>query len=191
MVVRLETERLVLRQWRLSDYAPFAAMTANPKVMRFFPSVLSREESDQVANKIESLIAQKGWGFWAVELKKTSEFIGFVGLHYQDQAIPDAPFVEIGWRLSEKHWGLGYAPEAANEAMRFAFDILNESAVYAFTTLQNVPSRKVMSKIGMMDTNMNFNHPALDAEHPLSRHCLYKITDDMWRKSMSGSLANE
>ena len=181
MTIQLKTDRLILRQWKKSDYSSFAEMTANPKVMRFFPAVLSKEKSDQMAHKIESLITERGWGFWAVELRNTSEFIGFVGLHYQDQDIPNAPFVEIGWRLSSKYWGVGYAPEAAKEALRFAFEELNETAVYAFTTLENIPSRSVMSKLGMVNTEMDFNHPSIAKGHPLERHCLYKITETMWR----------
>ena len=183
MLIELETERLILRQRKQSDYSAFAEITADLEVMRFFPAVLSKEESDKLAHKIETLINEKGWGFWAVELKNTSEFIGFVGLHYQDQNIPNTPFIEIGWRLSSKHWGKGYAPEAANEALKFAFDKLNEAEVYAFTTLQNKPSRKVMMKLGMEDTGLDFDHPALAKGHPLERHCLYKITETMWRES--------
>jgi RimJ/RimL family protein N-acetyltransferase len=183
LLVVLETERLILRQWKQSDYSSFAKITADPEVMRFFPAVLSREESDKLAHKIETLISERGWGFWAVELKNTFEFIGFVGLHYQDQNIPNTPFVEIGWRLSSKHWGKGYAPEAAGEALKFAFAELKHTEVYAFTTLQNEPSRRVMTKLGMVDTGLDFDHPALAKDHPLERHCLYKITNTMWRES--------
>lgn len=183
MTVILETARLILRQWKKSDYTPFAEMAADPEVMRFFPGVLTKAESDQLGLDIETLLDKKGWGLWAVELKDTAEFIGFVGLHYQEQDIPEAPFIEIGWRLSSKHWGVGYAPEAANAALKFAFDVLKETAVYAFTTLENTPSRKVMSKLGMINMNKDFNHPKLAKGHPLERHCLYKITETKWRES--------
>ena len=182
-MIELETDRLILRQWKKSDYLAFAEMTADPLVMKFFPNVLSKNESDQLASKIESLINDNGWGFWAVELKETSTFIGFVGLHYQDQDIPNSPFIEIGWRLSSNFWGLGYAREAAQAALRFAFEELNETAVYAFTTTINQPSRNVMTKIGMVDINQDFNHPKLPDDHELVRHCLYRITSEMWRNS--------
>jgi RimJ/RimL family protein N-acetyltransferase len=182
-MIELETDRLVLRQWKKSDYFAFAEMTADPLVMRFFPKVLSQIESDQLASKIESLINDNGWGFWAVELKETSTFIGFVGLHHQDQDIPNAPFIEIGWRLSSKYWGVGYAPEAAQAALKFAFEELNETAVYAFTTTVNQPSRNVMTKIGMIDIKQDFNHPKISDDHELVRHCLYRISKEMWMKS--------
>jgi RimJ/RimL family protein N-acetyltransferase len=191
VTVALETTRLILRQWKKSDYIPFAEMSADPEVMRFFPEVLTRAKSDQLALDIETLIDNKGWGLWAVELKETTEFTGFVGLHYQNQDIPEAPFIEIGWRLSSTYWGVGYAQEAANAALKFAFEVLNETAVYAFTTLENAPSRKVMSKLGMVNSNTDFNHPKLAKGHPLERHCLYKITDTIWRELWRESLVSK
>lgn len=156
-------------------------MTADPIVMKYFPNVLSTVESDQLASKIDTLIKENGWGFWAVELKNSAEFIGFVGLHYQEQDIPNAPFVEIGWRLESNHWGIGYATEAAKAALRFAFEELNEPSVYAFTARINEPSRKVMSKIGMVNVKQNFNHPNIVKGHRLERHCLYRISKEIWQ----------
>ncbi len=71
----------------------------------------------------------------------------------------------------------------AKAALKFAFDVLNETAVYAFTTVENTPSRKVMSKLGMVNMNKDFNHPKLAKGHPLERHCIYKITETAWRES--------
>ncbi|WP_413284352.1 GNAT family N-acetyltransferase [Vibrio sp. MA40-2] len=183
MAIELKTNRLILRAWKPSDYQEFAKMTSDSKVMKYFPSILSEIESNQLADKIRRLIDKNGWGFWALELKSSSEFIGFVGLHYQDQAIPESPFIEIGWRLSANHWGHGYAPEAATKALKFAFEQLQQPAVYAFTTVTNQPSRRVMQKIGMINTNKNFSHPQLSEDHPLAKHCLYKITLEQWMKS--------
>lgn len=180
--IELETPRLKLRQWQPDDYPAFAAMTADPQVMRYFPAVLSQEESNQMADKLAALITEKGWGFWAVEQKQRAEFIGFVGLHEQTQQIPGAPFIEIGWRLSRQYWRQGYAAEAANRALAFAFDELKQSSVYAFTTKQNLPSRGLMEKLGLLNTGQDFNHPALDSDHPLKRHCLYQITESEWRR---------
>lgn len=71
----IETERLILRQWRESDLEPFAEMNADPKVMEHFPKCLSREESDASVEKFKELIEKQGWGLWAVELKEMGEFI--------------------------------------------------------------------------------------------------------------------
>ncbi|KDM92292.1 GNAT family N-acetyltransferase [Photobacterium galatheae] len=178
--MELQTPRLIIRPWKAADLVPFAAMSADPAVMRYFPSTLTEEESQQAADRAQSLIEEKGWGFWAVELKETGAFIGFVGLHYQDSEIPNAPFIEIGWRLASEYWGRGLAPEAAERALQFAFDELNASDVYAFTALPNQPSQRVMQKLGMTDCQQNFLHPKLPADHPLAEHCLYRISRTEW-----------
>ena len=178
--IELETQRLLLRQWQTHDLVPFARMSCDPLVMRYFPSLLSKPESDALAAKAKGLIAEKGWGFWAVELKSSHEFIGFVGLHYQEDTIPNTPFIEVGWRLDKAFWGKGYAPEAANAALNFAFKTLEQTEVYAFTTLTNQPSQRVMEKLGMVNQAQNFSHPKLPPTHPLAPHCLYKITRQQW-----------
>ncbi|MCA4015532.1 GNAT family N-acetyltransferase [Vibrio vulnificus] len=180
--MKIETDRLVLRQWRDDDYQPYAALCSDPHVMRYFLAPLSHAESYEQAEKIKKLILDKGWGFWAVELKATGQFIGFVGLHSQDEdsGFPNAPFLEIGWRLSSEFWGLGYAPEAAQKALQFAFEKLDAPTGFAFTTLQNRPSQRVMLKLGMVDTKQDFSHPKVVKGHPLERHCLYEITREQW-----------
>lgn len=180
--MKMETSRLLLRQWNEQDIQPYADLCADAHVMRYFVAPLTFQESLEQAKLIQKLIEQRGWGFWAVELKSTGQFIGFVGLHYQDEnsGIPNAPFVEIGWRLASEHWGYGYAPEAAQKALEFAFDELDSPVVYAFTTKTNLPSQRVMTKLGMTDTQQDFNHPKVAADHPLVRHCLYGITQQQW-----------
>ena len=65
----IETERLYLRQWQASDFATFADMNADPEVMQYFPKLLTPKVSDVIANKCQQLIADNGWGLWAVSLK--------------------------------------------------------------------------------------------------------------------------
>ncbi len=178
----METERLILRQWRPSDFSAYAEINADEHVMRFYPSVLSREESDDQAARMSGLIEEKGWGFWAVEEKASQRFIGFVGLHQQEQGsgIPCSPMVEIGWRIAPDLWGKGYAPEAAQAALVYAFEQLGLEQVFAFTALPNLPSQRVMEKLGMTNQKQDFNHPKLPQGHALERHCLYRITRREW-----------
>lgn len=180
MRMSLETERLRLRHWRRSDVKAFAQLNADPEVMRYFPRVLSRDDSDQMAGAIQALIVAKGWGFWAVEVKGGPEFIGFVGLHQPDIGLPFEPCTEIGWRLARPYWGQGYATEAANRALAFAFDELTLEEVVSFTSTHNLPSMKVMARLGMQDTGETFFHPDLPQEHKLAEHVLYKITAQSW-----------
>ncbi|MCU4406167.1 GNAT family N-acetyltransferase [Acinetobacter junii] len=170
----IETLRLILRQWRDTDYLPFAEMSANPEVMRHFPKVLTRAESDVFLDKLKAIIEKQGWGFWAVELKQTQQLIGLVGLHDQPTQFSFSPCVEIGWRLDQAFWGKGYAKEAANAALDFAFNHLQLETVVSFTTLENLRSEALMQSLGMRKL-AEFQHPALAQDHPLSWHVLYEI----------------
>jgi RimJ/RimL family protein N-acetyltransferase len=176
----IETERLYLRQWRASDFATFADMNADPEVMQYFPKLLTSKVSDIIANKCQQLIADNGWGLWAVSLKVDEEnsggFIGFVGLNDTHADMSFAPAVEIAWRLSKEHWGQGYATEAARASLNFAFTELGLEEVVSFTAVINKRSQLIMQRIGMTDTQDNFYHPALKATHPLAEHVLYKIS---------------
>jgi RimJ/RimL family protein N-acetyltransferase len=119
--VELETKRLKLRQWKNQDYLPFSKLNADPKVMEFFPSVLTKEQSDALVSEMKALIAEKGWGFWAVEEKATGLFVGTLGLHEPTDPLPFTPCVEIGWRFLHEYWGKGYAIEAGGRSTEICF----------------------------------------------------------------------
>lgn len=173
-LIELETERLKLRAWQESDLQPFAELNADKDVMHYFPSVLTREQSDNLADKFQHLILDHGWGFWAVELKATGQFIGFTGLNTQPEQFIFSPCVEIGWRFAKQYWHQGYATEAAKACLKFAFETLQLKEVVSFTAVHNTASEHVMQRLGMQ-AMFEFNHPALTQESPLSRHILYKI----------------
>ncbi|UYZ84193.1 GNAT family N-acetyltransferase [Entomomonas sp. E2T0] len=181
MLIELTSKRLKLRQWQDKDYEPFfSQLSADPKVMEYFPSTLDKVASDAMANKCRSLIEEQGWGIWAVELKATGEFIGFVGLHKPSAKLPFSPCVEVAWRLASKYWGNGYAPEAAQAALKFGFEELALDEIVSFTTLQNQRSQTVMKKLGF-EFSEEFDHPALPADSPLLRHCLYRLSKAKWQ----------
>lgn len=181
-IIEIETERLILRQWHDEDKPLFAKMNADPDVMKYFPAVLTVEESNVLAEKIETLIAKNGWGFWAVEIISTGEFIGFVGLNQPTYEVPVSSCVEIGWRLAKEYWGNGYATEAANACLDFAFQNLVLEDVYSFTAVSNKRSRAVMERLHMTNTETNFEHPLVPENHPLREHVLYKIDLSSWEK---------
>jgi RimJ/RimL family protein N-acetyltransferase len=170
----IETERLLLRQWRPSDLPFFARMNADGEVMRFFPAKLSESESNAMANRCRDLIEERGWGFWAAEEKSSNSFIGFIGLHAPTADLPFSPCVEVGWRLARRHWGQGFATEGASAALAFAFDVLALPEVVAFTTIDNERSQRVMERLGMQRDALTFQHPSLPSGHPLREHCLYR-----------------
>jgi len=172
----LPTARLILRRWTREDREPFAALNADPAVMRHFPSILSRSESDAFADRIEAHFERHGFGLWAVEIPGVAPLAGFVGLSVPAFAAPCMPCVEIGWRLAAAHWGRGYATEGARAALGFGFDAAGLDEIVSFTVPANAASRRVMEKIGMThDPAGAFDHPALPAGHPLRRHVLYRI----------------
>ena len=179
-VIEPETERLKLRQWKKEDYPVFAIMNADPVVMEYFPNILNESESNEMADKIQSIISARGWGFWAVGEKNKGNFIGFVGLHVPIPGLPCSPCVEIGWRLRKESWGKGYALEAAQAALKVAFEKLGFNEVYSFTAVGNFRSRAVIERLYMTNTQQNFEHPMVPVGNPLREHVLYKLTKDRW-----------
>jgi len=173
-IIETDTGRLKLRQWIDGDFEPFARINSDPEVMKYYPNILSEEESNNLVHKFKILISEKGWGFWAVERIEDNSFIGFVGLNEPLYDLPVSPCVEIGWRLGKEYWGNGYATEAGKACLDIAFNILNLSEVYSFTSLSNKKSKAVMERIGMKDTGVEFEHPMIIEGHELRRHCLYK-----------------
>lgn len=178
--IKLKTKRLVLRPWLKSDYKSFAELNADPVVMEYYPSTLNEKESDNMADKLKGLISEQGWGLWAVETKNEKKFIGFVGLHKPTYNLPVSPCVEIGWRLAKEYWGNGYATEAAEESLRYAFEELGLGEVYSFTPVLNSRSRSVMERLNMSDTKNNFEHAIIPEGHPLREHLLYIISKEQW-----------
>ena len=168
--------RLILRAWREEDLAPFAELNADPAVMEYFPSTLSRAESDAFAARIRSEMAERGFGLWAVEVPGVAPFIGFTGLAVPRFRAHFTPCVEIGWRIAREYWGRGYAPEAAGKALAHAFVALGLDEAVSFTAAGNLRSRRVMEKLGMThDPADDFEHPSLAPGHRLRRHVLYRF----------------
>jgi RimJ/RimL family protein N-acetyltransferase len=173
----LSTERLLLRPWRPEDREPFARLNADPRVMEYFPAVLTREESDAGADRIHDHFARRGWGFWAVEIAGVTPFAGFIGLGTPRFEAHFTPCTEIGWRLAAEFWGKGYASEGARAALAFGFDRLGLTEIVSFTAVSNARSRRVMERIGMVrDVSGDFDHPNVPVGSPVRPHVLYRAT---------------
>lgn len=174
--MRIETPRLILRTWGDQDLGPFAALNADPRVMKYFPKTLTLEETHEFINTLKEKFDKDGFSFMAVELKSTHEFIGMIGLNVPGYTTPFTPCVEIGWRLAFDHWNKGYATEGALACLEYGFQQLDLDKIVSFTAFQNTPSRRIMEKIGMTYVQKgDFNHPRLPQNHSLSRHVLYEI----------------
>ncbi|MBS0605145.1 MAG: GNAT family N-acetyltransferase [Verrucomicrobia bacterium] len=190
--VVIKTKRLLLRPWKESDFKPFAELNADPRVMEFFPSTLSREKSDELGQRISSMIEEQGWGFWAVELTGTAQFIGMIGINQVPFTSHFTPAVEIGWRLAYDFWGKGYALEGAKASLEYGFQTLLLDEIVSFTTLSNLRSQRVMQNLGMhCRREEDFEHPKLEEGHPLRRHVLYRLRRQEWitcSREFSGSI---
>jgi len=186
-LIEIETARLCLRQWRDADYAPFAALNADAEVMRYFPALLTRAESDGLAARCREKIDTLGWGFWACERKADGAFIGFVGLNVPATTLPFSPCVEIGWRLAREAWGQGFATEGARAALAVGFEQIRQEEIVSFTALANQRSRAVMERLGMHEDAIPFEHPALPEGHPLRLHRLYRLSRDKWEAGVHRS----
>ena len=171
----VRTERLLMRRWREEDRDPFAAMSADPEVMRYFPAPLDRVASDALVDRIEELFRQQGFGLWALEVTRTGEFIGFTGLNRMPPGVPGAGGMEVGWRLARHAWHQGYATEAAAAAAGVAFQGAGLAEIWSMTAVLNEPSQAVMRRLGMTP-HARFDHPAMEIGHPLRPHVAYRLT---------------
>jgi len=166
-------EQITLRQWRDPDLEPYAAMNADPEVMRYFPSLLSREQSEASLRRQRSLIEQGGWGLWALDVDGT--FAGFIGLAIPGFEAPFMPCVEVGWRLRREYWGRGLAYRGALQALQYGFNTLRLPEIVSFTAAVNAPSQRLMARLGFVhDAARDFEHPAIPEGHELRRHVLYR-----------------
>lgn len=172
----LDSERLTLRRWTDADREPFAELNADPEVMEYFPSTLTRAESDRLMDRIEAEIVANGFGFWAVERRTDGALLGFTGIGRPSFDAPFMPCVEVAWRLRRDAWGYGYATEAARAAVAHGFTFPDIDEIVAFATAPNARSQAVMQRLGMThDPADDFDHPAVPNGNPLRRHVLYRL----------------
>ena len=173
--IRLESERILLRQWQVSDLEPWIALNLDPENLRYFPRAYSVEESQDSFKRISESLQKSQSGFWAAEEKISGEFMGFIGLAKQDlPGITFMPCYEIGWRLDKKYWGNGYATEGAKVALAYGLTELELPTIYSYTSAYNLPSVNVMKKIGLHERpELSFEHPRIEVGSPVRSHIVY------------------
>ena len=171
---QLETARLILRRWREADCASFASMNADPEVMRYFPAIQSREQSDASAARIDAHFDEHGVGLFALEEKDSGAFIGFTGFQTVSIECPIQGDLEIGWRLARPWWRRGLAFEAASACLDWMWQRQNLPLVVSMTAAINTPSRGLMEKLGLAHRlELDFQHPGIDARSPINPHVVY------------------
>ena len=175
----LETERLILRTWIDADLQPMLDINQDPKVMEYFPSLQDLKTTKSFLTKVNNHLNEHGYSLYACVRKNSNEFIGFIGLFTTDFKAHFTPATEIGWRLSSRHWGQGFATEGAKAVLDYAFRDLKRPKLVSFTATENKRSIRVMEKIGLHhNAEHDFDHPKLDDTSPLKKHVLYQLTRD-------------
>ena len=176
---RIETSRLILRRLREDDRSILERIMGDEQVRRFFATRATAEDVDRFLQRVWSDTERDGFSFGAAELKSTGETIGIIGLARFDELLQatTGADTEIGWQFDPAYWGRGLAPEGATAWLDYAWHRLHLPEVVAITAVQNLPSQRVMEKIGMhRDLHGDFDHPRVPEGHPLRRHVLYRIS---------------
>jgi RimJ/RimL family protein N-acetyltransferase len=169
-----KSSRLGFRNWVEEDLQELASMNCDPEVMRYFPQIYTVEESRQFLLRMQSHFNMHGYNYFAVDLLSSNNFVGFIGLCYQDYAAPFTPCVDIGWRLKRSAWGRGFATEGAIANLHFAYDELKLTSIFSIASMINTKSEKIMQKIGM-EKQLIFDHPKLVDSDNLNPCVVYKI----------------
>ncbi|MEO7978166.1 GNAT family N-acetyltransferase [Flavobacterium sp.] len=156
MKKQIETERLILRELLFSDAEGMFELDSNPNVHLFIRNkpVESIDESVAVIENIQSQYKEFGIGRWAVILKETNEFLGWSGIKFITAELNNHRNIyEIGYRFIERYWGKGYATEAGQAFVNYAFNEMNIEVLYASADEQNKSSRKILEKLGLHYVN--------------------------------------
>jgi RimJ/RimL family protein N-acetyltransferase len=172
----IETERLRLRGWIRSDRAPFFRMCNDPAVMEYLGPPMSMGDVEDATERQNAFLARYGFCFWAVERKEDGAFLGFCGLKPGPEDTPIWGRIEIGWRLATAHWGQGYAREAAEACLEWAWANCDADRVWAITVSGNDRSWGLMERLGMQrHAELDFVHPEPDVADRLKPHITYSI----------------
>jgi len=148
--MRIETTRLALRSWTLSDISPYARIVADAEVMRHIGTgaVQSPRQAEEFVRRMMALEVKRGWILWAVELLQSRELAGFCGYSTLDGQL------DFGWRLARKFWGQGFGTEAARAALRIGVETYSFREIRSVAYTANRGSSRIMEKIGMkFDSN--------------------------------------
>ena len=150
-MINIETDRLLLRGWRQEDVEPYARLCADAEVMRYIGggATLTREGSEEQAWRFVGHWEERGFGLWAIEEKGGGEFVGFVGLAFQEDWTEGDHKVEMGWRLGREFWGRGFATEGARASVGFGFEELGLERIISIIQPENRASRRVAEKAGL------------------------------------------
>jgi RimJ/RimL family protein N-acetyltransferase len=183
----IETERMILRRWRDADRAPYAGMMADPEVGYWLGGTLTEARSHAQIDQFATDRVGDEPGFLALERRGDGAFLGAACLRTVPAGHPMSGAIEVGWRLARWAWGGGYATEAARALIAEGFDRLGVEEIVSFTAASNARSRAVMERLGFSRSPArDFDHPALNEEHPLRAHVVYVLSRSAWPAAKPG-----
>lgn len=174
MKYHFKSERLGFRNWTDEDIPLMTQISANPEVMKFFPAVATPLQTATFIERMQAMFEADSFCYFAVEALEAQSLIGFIGLSHQDYDVEFAPCIDIGWRLSPKYWGKGYATEGAKRCLQYAFEELGLENIKSTAPLVNLNSINIMEKIGMKK-QLQFLHPKLIGNERLVNCVCYEI----------------
>ena len=169
-----KSDRLGFRNWTNEDLEEFAKLNSDEEVMEHFPKTLSKKEVEKFIDRLKKHFEENGFTYYATEILETKEFIGMIGLAFQEYKTNFTPAVDIGWRLKRNAWGNGYATEGAKKCLEYAFNELGINRIISVCTIKNKKSENVMKKIGMTKKG-EFNHPEMSNHPEYQKHYCYEI----------------
>ncbi|WP_166962641.1 GNAT family N-acetyltransferase [Yeosuana marina] len=153
MKFHIETERLLLRELRVTDLEGMFELDSNPEVHKYLGNkpVKTKNESLKMIESVISQYQERGIGRWAAIEKSSGEFIGWSGLRLNNEYNMNGftEYYDVGYRLIPKYWGKGYATESGKAAIDYAFNVLKLSTLYATTEIGNQASHNALLKIGL------------------------------------------
>ena len=172
---RLETERLILRDWRDGDIDELQQICSDPAVMATIGPAQDREATRAMLHRLMDRADKDGLTFWALERKDNARMIGFCGVARGTVPLIEGD-LEIGWRLASDCWGQPYAREAAEASLEWASTQYPGEPVFAITSVANTRSRGLMERLGMRYLpDGDFDHPAVADDSPLKPHVTYRL----------------
>lgn len=177
------SERLGFRNWCSDDLEPMAQINNDPRVMEFFPSVQSRDQTAAFIERMQNQFRKSKYCYFATAELATGNLIGFIGLMYKDNLPQVVPGVDIGWRLSANYWNKGYALEGARATLNYGFNTLELESVMAIAPTLNLRSEKIMKRLGMQKKG-EFKHPELEQFPSLEICLLYELNHLEWKKTI-------
>lgn len=167
------SDRLGFRNWDLTDIDKMHEINSDEKVMEFFPSIQTKQQTTEFVERMIKQYNDKCFCYFAVDKLEDNQFIGFIGLSEQTYEADFTPCVDIGWRIKSSEWNKGFASEGAKKCLDYALNELKLENVYSIAPKINTKSEHIMKKIGLKK-QYEFEHSLLTNNDRLKTCILFK-----------------